>query len=94
MLTTALASLLGGFIRGGHGCVQGGELAHHTLVCLLLIGMYGLCMLAQVVEARKLLSTVASKGTFTSVLPGWRMERKMSQGRERDEGRKGQGTRT
>lgn len=94
MLSTAFASLLGGLIRGGHGGVQGGELAHHTLVGVLLISMYGLCMLAQIVEARKLLSTMAGKRTFTSVLPVWWMERKVSQGRERDEERKGQGTRT
>ena len=72
MLGTALAPLLGGLVRGSHGGVQGRELAHHTLVGVLLIGMYGLCMLAQIVEARKLLSTMAGKRTFASVLPVWR----------------------
>ena len=52
--------------------MQGGELAHHTLVGLLLIGMDSLCMLAEIVETRELLSTMASERTFAGVLPVWR----------------------
>jgi hypothetical protein len=69
VLSTALASLLGGLVRGGHGGVQGRELAHHTLIGVLLIGVHGLSMLTQIVETRKLLSTMASERTFASVLP-------------------------
>ena len=48
----ATATALGG---GGHAGVEGGELLHHALVLLLLVGVDGLCMLAEVVEAGKLL---------------------------------------
>ena len=51
----ALAPGLPGFVGSGHGGVEGGEVAHHPLVLLLLVGVYGLCMLAEVVETRKLL---------------------------------------
>jgi hypothetical protein len=49
--------------------MQGGELAHHTLVGVLLVGMHCLCMLAQIVETRELLSTMAGERTFTGMLP-------------------------
>lgn len=42
------------FVRGSHCSVQRGEVAHHTVVQLLLIRVDGLGMLAQVVEAREL----------------------------------------
>lgn len=60
-----LASLVG----CGHGGVERGEVAHHPLVLLLLIGVHGLRMLAQIVEAGELLGAVASKGAFASVFP-------------------------
>lgn len=69
MLSTAFASLLGGLVGGGHGGVQGRELAHHTLIGVLLIGVHGLSMLAQIVETRELLSTMAGERTFAGVLP-------------------------
>ena len=75
--------------------MQGGELAHHTLIGLLLIGMNSLCMLAKIVETRELLSTMASEGTFAGVLPVVEKRRMGESGT--DEGRreeKGQGTRT
>ena len=56
--------------------MQGGELAHHTLVGVLLVGMHCLSMLAQIVEARELLSTMAGERTFAGVLP---VERMMSE---------------
>lgn len=40
---------------------------HHALVLVLLIGVHGLGMLAQVVEARELFPTVAGEWTFASV---------------------------
>jgi hypothetical protein len=49
--------------------MQGGELAHHTLVGILLVGMDRLGMLAQIVETRELLSTMAGERTFAGVLP-------------------------
>ena len=69
MLSTAFASLLGGLVGSGHGGVQGRELAHHTLIGVLLIGVHGLSMLAQIVETRELLSTMAGERTFAGVLP-------------------------
>lgn len=50
-----LASGLAGLVGGGHGGMEGGQLAHHPLVLVLLICMDGLGMLAQIVEAGKLL---------------------------------------
>jgi hypothetical protein len=60
---------LAGLVGCGHGGVEGGELAHHPLVLLLLICMDCLCMLAQIVETRELLGAVASEGTLASVFP-------------------------
>jgi hypothetical protein len=44
-----LASGLTGLVRCSHCSVKGGEIAHHTLVLLLLICMHGLSMLTQVI---------------------------------------------
>jgi hypothetical protein len=49
VLSTTLASMLGGLVRGSHGSMQGRELAHHTLIGILLVGMHRLSMLAQIV---------------------------------------------
>lgn len=100
MLGTAFAALLGSFVGGGHCGMQGREVAHHTLISVLLIGMNGLRMLAEIVEARKLLSTMTSERTFASVLPEsrwWMDGRKgwvVSQGRDEERTEEGQGTRT
>jgi len=91
VLSTTLASLLGGLVRCGHGGMQGRELAHHTLVGVLLVGMDGLCMLAEVVETRKLLSTMAGERTFAGVFP---VDGEEVRDGVRTEGGKGQGTRT
>ena len=73
--------------------MQRGELAHHTLVGILLVGMDSLGMLAQIIETRELLSTVAGERTFAGVLSVERI--KSESGTEGDGGgRKGQGTRT
>ena len=61
----ATATSLGG---GGHAGVEGGELLHHALVLLLLVGVDGLCMLAEVVEAGELLAAVAGEGALAGVL--------------------------
>lgn len=34
--------------------MEGGEVAHHAFVLVLLVGMDGLCVLAEVVEAGEL----------------------------------------
>ena len=66
--------MLGSLVRGGHGGMQGGELAHHTLVRVLLVGMDRLGMLAEIVETRELLSTMAGERTLAGVLPvAWMM---------------------
>jgi len=69
VLGTTFAALLGSLVGGCHCGMQGRELAHHALVSLLLIGVNGLRMLAEVIEARKLLSTMTSERTFASMLP-------------------------
>lgn len=81
--------MLGGLVGGGHGGMQRGELAHHTLIGILLVGMHCLSMLAQIVETRELLSTVASERTFTGVLPVERMMMIESGTEEGTEGGKG-----
>jgi hypothetical protein len=53
----------------GHGCMEGGELAHHPLIVVLLICMHCLSMLAQIIEAGELFRAMASKGAFASVFP-------------------------
>jgi hypothetical protein len=68
MLSTALAALLGGLVGGSHGGVQRRQLAHHALVGLLLVSVNGLCMLAEIVETRELLSAMTSERTFAGVL--------------------------
>ncbi len=47
------------------------EVAHHALVLVVLVGMHGLRMLAQVVEARKLLAAVTRKGALAGVFAAW-----------------------
>ena len=80
--------MLGGFVRGGHGSMQGGELAHHTLVGVLLVGMHCLRMLTQIVETRELLSTMAGERTFTGVLSVERTsESGTEEGRRRERAR-------
>lgn len=63
----ARGAALGG---GGHGRVEGGELGHHALVLVLLVGVDGLGMLAEVVETGELLSAVAGEGPLAGMFPG------------------------
>lgn len=69
LLVTTLASGGAGLVRGGHGGVEGGELAHHLLVLVLLVSVDGLRVLAQVVEARELLAAVTRERAFAGVFP-------------------------
>jgi hypothetical protein len=69
VLGTAFAALLVSLVGCGHCGMQGREVAHHTLVRVLLVGMNRLRMLTKIVEARKLLSTMTSERTFASMLP-------------------------
>jgi hypothetical protein len=63
--TAGRASLIGSRHRG----MKRRKIAHHLLVLLLLISMNSLGMLAQIVETRELLATVASERTLARVLP-------------------------
>ena len=51
----SFSTSLAGLVDCGHGGVEGGELAHHALVLILLVGMDSLGMLTEVVEAGELL---------------------------------------
>ena len=53
----------------GHGGMKSGELAHHVLVLVLLVGVNGLRVLAEVVEAGELLAAVTGERTFASMFP-------------------------
>ena len=69
-LVVALASCPASALCGsGHGRVEAGELLHHALVHLLLVGVHGLGMSAEVVETRKVLSAVAAEGALAGVFP-------------------------
>lgn len=68
-VSATLATRLAALGRGGHGSMEGGELMHHALVLLLLIGMHGLSVLTKVVESRELFATVASERTFSGMFP-------------------------
>ena len=56
--------MLGDVVRCSHGGMLGGELVHHMLVGVLLVSMDFLGMLAQIVETRELLFTMAGDRTF------------------------------
>jgi hypothetical protein len=68
MQTRKIAPELGCLVRGSHGSMQG-ELAHHTLVCILLVSTNCLGMLAQIVETREPPSTMTTERMFSSALP-------------------------
>lgn len=63
----SLPARVRGLVGRGHGRVQRGELAHHLLVRLLLVGVHGLRVLPQVVEARELLPAVARERALAGV---------------------------
>lgn len=54
-------------VCSGHGRMERSKVTHHGLVLLLLIGVNGLSMLPEVVEAGELFATVTAKGTFACV---------------------------
>ncbi len=49
--------------------MEGGELAHHVLVLLLLVCVDRLGVLAQIIEARELLAAVTREGALAGVFP-------------------------
>ena len=65
-----LCSCGGSFVRRCHAGMQSSEIAHHLLVELLLIGVNGLGMLAEIVKSRELLGAVATERALASVFPG------------------------
>ena len=65
----AAAATAAGLVGCCHGGVERGEVAHHLLVLVLLVGVDGLGVLAEVVETRELLAAVTAEGTFTGVFP-------------------------
>lgn len=61
------AARMADLVGGGHCRVEGCEIAHHLLVLLLLVGVDGLGVLAEVIETGELLAAVAGKGAFAGV---------------------------
>jgi len=47
--------------------MKSSKITHHAFILILFISMNSLCMLTEVVKARKLLGAVASKGALASV---------------------------
>ena len=62
-------------IRRRHGGVESGQIAHHLLVLVLLVGVHRLRMLAQVVQSRKLFATMTRERSFARVFPDARTVR-------------------
>ena len=58
-----------------------GEVAHHLLVLLLLVGMDGLSMLAQIIKTRELLSAMTSERTFASMFPLQKKDKRKARAR-------------
>ena len=73
-MSTAFSTLLSGLVGSSHCGVKRGQLSHHTLIGVLLIGVDSLSMLAKIVETRELLAAMTSERTFTSVFPVERRE--------------------
>lgn len=65
-----LATAVRRLVRRGHGRVQRREVAHHLLVEVLLVGVDGLRVLAQVVEPGELLAAVAGERPLAGVFSG------------------------
>ena len=57
------------FVCSGHCSMEGGQVAHHTVIQLLFVRVNGLGMLAQVVKTRELFRAVTRKGPFAGVFP-------------------------
>jgi hypothetical protein len=64
---STLCAWVDGLVSGGHGGVEGGEVAHHALVLFLLVGMNGLSMLTKIIESGELFVTMAAEGTFAGM---------------------------
>jgi hypothetical protein len=59
----------GGLVRGCHVRVEGLVRVHHPRVLVLLVGVDGLGVLAEVVETRELLAAMAIERTLAGVFP-------------------------
>jgi hypothetical protein len=68
-LSTAFSTLLGSLVGSSHCGVKRGEFSHHAFIGILFIGVYGLSMLAKIVETRELLAAMTSERTFAGVFP-------------------------
>ena len=63
-----LVGTFGGPAGSRRGSMKGCEFLHHLLVEIWLVCVYGLGMLAEIVEAGKLLRAMAVEGAFAGVL--------------------------
>ena len=64
----SLVRTLCGTAGGRHGSMEGCELLHHLFVKIWLVCVYGLGMLAEIVEAGELLRAVTLEGAFAGML--------------------------
>lgn len=64
LLAPIPAARLAAFSSSGHRSVHGGEVAHHRLILLLLVRVHRLRVLAKIVQARELLSTMTRERPF------------------------------
>jgi hypothetical protein len=62
-------------IRRRHGRMERSQIAHHLLVLILLVCVHRLCMLAQVVQPRKLFAAVTRERSLARVFPDARTVR-------------------
>jgi len=65
--TCATATSTAGLVGRSHGGMKRRKVTHHAFVLVLLVGVYGLSMLPQVIETRKLLAAMTRKRPFASV---------------------------
>ena len=80
-------TLLSAFARRrGHSSMQRSELLHHLIVLVLLVGVDGLGMLPEVVEARKVFAAVAAKGAFSSMFSSRVSRESGTRGKARNRG--------
>lgn len=76
-------AILGLCVGGGEAGVEAGELLHHGLVLVRLVGVHCLRMLTQVVETRELLATVAAEGPLSRVFSARNSQRRRRRRQQR-----------
>jgi len=64
---TPSATSMSYLVCGGHRSMERGEMTHHGLILLLLVSMDRLSMLPEIVQTRKLLSAMTTKGAFAGM---------------------------